>query len=688
MLRIAAFVVLGLVLSLSSSGAWAGEGGKSTPPDYSFKKPPQPLESLKGVHPRLHFTKERLERLKTLVREDKDYARFLDDVKRIADRGVKSGPPEYIVDDKWSGTEQLWQRSVGEMIPHLALAYCLTGDRKYLDSAKAWMIASCGYKTWGLGDFEGKDLSAGHQLYGIALAYDWLYADLDDETKKTVRESLLKRADYMYKAAVAKEIYWADSYLQNHLWVNITGLAAVGFALYGEADGIDGLINMPLEKYRTTFSMLGDDGASFEGVPYWGYGVEYILKFADLSKGLLGEDLLGGSKWFRNTAYFRLYASLPKNSWTKDADLMSYGDGRRFDWYGPDYLMRRLAGQYKDGHAQWLADAVDEAGVNHPVAQFLNVLWYDSSVAAKTPDDLPLFKVFDDLGVVYMRSDWSGNENLASFKCGPHVGRYVLEKFSEDPGSGHVHPDEGAFQVFAYGDWLMVGSGYTKKTTEYENTLVVNGVGQEGEGHAWFRGDTLMKEKRGAKILRAETHDDLDFVIGDVTAAYGKEAGLRRFVRSFYFLKPSTWVIVDEVETEKPSAFEFFFHSDFAFEKAGPNSYEARGTKGVLQFATLMPGTVSAAAFKQELQGAEGEVLKDKLNTLKVSNREKGSKATFLHVLYACPASETGRAEASVGEAGGRTILTVKTPERTRRFGLDLDRTDKSSSVLREVIVK
>ena len=41
------------------------------------------------------------------------------------------------------------------------------------------MVASAGYRTWGLGSVDGKDLAAGHQLYGLALAYDWLYDDLD-----------------------------------------------------------------------------------------------------------------------------------------------------------------------------------------------------------------------------------------------------------------------------------------------------------------------------------------------------------------------------------------------------------------------------------------------------------------------------------------------------------------------------
>ena len=39
----------------------------------------------------------------------------------------------------------------------------------------------------------------------------------------------------------------------------------------------------------------------------------------------------------------------------------------------PEYLLRRLATQYRDGHAQWLAQQIDEAGVSSAEAAWLNL---------------------------------------------------------------------------------------------------------------------------------------------------------------------------------------------------------------------------------------------------------------------------------------------------------------------------
>ena len=138
------------------------------------------------------------------------------------------------------------------------------------------------------------------------------------------------------------------------------------------------------------------------------------------------------------------------------------------------------------------------------VAIFLNLLWEDPSVAPEPPTDLPGFKHFGDLDIVYMRSSWDGDESLMAFKCGPFIGHHALARYSYDPGGGHVHPDAGSFLLFAHGDWLIVDDAYTWKTTAFQNTALVNGIGQEGEGAAWFQGERLCAEARrwGRAALR------------------------------------------------------------------------------------------------------------------------------------------------------------------------------------------
>jgi hypothetical protein len=58
------------------------------------------------------------------------------EVRTLADRAVERGAPRYRKDDSWSGDEQLWQRDVGNTMPHLAKAYLMTNDAAF--ASPAW----------------------------------------------------------------------------------------------------------------------------------------------------------------------------------------------------------------------------------------------------------------------------------------------------------------------------------------------------------------------------------------------------------------------------------------------------------------------------------------------------------------------------------------------------------------------
>ncbi|MCY3023596.1 MAG: DUF4962 domain-containing protein, partial [Planctomycetota bacterium] len=338
---------------------------------YILNPLPAPLVAKKGVHPRLYLDATRLAALREAVATT--HAALWKKVRAQADEAVKAGPPAYKGDDGFSGDEQLYQRGVGNTMPLLALSYLITSDRKYLDSARAWARASCGYATWGLGQTDGMDLAAGHQLLGLALVYDWCYADLDDDSRALIRQTLTKRAGAMFESAASGRRWWSKAYLQNHLWVNACGMAAAGMALFDENDEAVKWIGLPLDKFRRTMDALGSDGASHEGVGYWEYGVEYLLKFMYLARELLSVDLYGHD-WWRNTTAYRLYLSLPRHAWTSRNNIVDLADCPRGNWYGPDHLLRGLAWEYRDGHAQWWADQVDEANIDGPSARWLNLI--------------------------------------------------------------------------------------------------------------------------------------------------------------------------------------------------------------------------------------------------------------------------------------------------------------------------
>lgn len=545
---------------------------------------PAELQSVGGMHPRLYLDADRIAALREAIRTT--HAPLWEEIRELADRAVRRGPPAYREDDGYSGAEQLWQREVGNAMPGLALAYVLSGEREYLDAAQSWAVASCGYKTWGLGRIDGMDLAAGHQLFGLAIVYDWCYADLDETTRRTIRETIVRRGGAMFDAAVMGKAWWQRSYLQNHLWVDACGLAVAGLAVFDEVEDAELWVGFALDKFRRTIEALGPDGASHEGVGYWEYGVEYLLKFMHLARQFLGADWYA-SPWWQNTARYPLYLALPRGAWTRGNSVVNIADCPRGHWYGPDYLLRALAREYRDPYAQWLAAEVDKADITSPGAAWLNLIWYDPSVAAQSPVDLPTMRHFDDMEIVSARSDWAGGESLVVLKCGPFIGHKAIEEFTYDPGGGHVHPDANHFVLFGAGEWLIRDDGYRAKWTRQHNTLLVDGRGQLGEGAKWFRGTEPLRLKSRPRIVRAESTPRFDHMVGDATAAYPASLGLRRFQRHLVFLKPDVLIVADDIATDRPRELELRFHPESPCEARDGAGFVFAGKKARLRMEPL-----------------------------------------------------------------------------------------------------
>jgi hypothetical protein len=625
---------------------------------------PARLDTLANVHPRMLLDSGRVEVLKT--KQTTTHQFIWEVVQAKAEQYLGKLPTgDYGNEDS--------TRKDGDAIPWLALAYLITEDTGYLEQAVNWMTTVCNYPQWD-GD---NNLAAGHCLLGVSLGYDWLYQAMTESQRLTVRDRLAyfagrMAADQLSDSPRPRQY---DRYLSNHCQVEYTGLAAAGFALFGDHPEAEDWIRKAYNIFNEAYEISGEDGSSTEGHQYFGLMTEFHMHFNKMAKEILGVDFYSKSTWLSNVGNFMLYSTLP--GITSDNCVMRYGDTRYYDWvsHGPTYQLFNLATEYRDPHLQWLALEMYARGIGTTDRMgWANLLWYDEALLPAPPDTLPTFRHFEDTGWITSRSSWSdSNAVMIGFKCGPFHGHAVQDLYDQMTSfhqlvNGHGHPDVNHFNIYAYGKWLAKDDGYSRpKWTSLHNTIEVNDYGQLGEGRTYFNRNAVFYAKATSRIIKAESSPDLDYIIGDAENIYRPEAGLTSFKRHFVFLKPDVVIILDELEAQQASRFTWLLHTEGTPGRIEQNKYRITHGDVLMDIQFLLPTIVT--------DQNEAEVLR-------ISPGDSVASTLILAVLH--PYKATGTPVVSRLLAQDDSTLTVEIDNGTtqRTVSLTLIGSDETMGAL------
>ena len=131
-----------------------------------------------------------------------------------------------------------------------------------------------------------------------------------------------------------------------------------------------------------------------------------------------------------------------------------------------------------------------------------------------------------------------------------------------DPGAGHTHPDAASFCFFGGGEWLISEPAYFKRSTFFENTLIVDSTkGQYGDtptGSPNF----LPLTNVIPYLTQVSSTPALDVMIGEAAPAYASSVGVQSFQRHILFAKPDVLVVADRVQMNNTShTTDLYFHS-------------------------------------------------------------------------------------------------------------------------------
>jgi hypothetical protein len=385
--------------------------------------PADPLATLVRDHPRLILTEQRLGELKKQMAADPTLARYAKDVVAKADGYLKAKPLEH----KLIGPRLLSvSREAVNRITTLGLAWRISGQEDYARAMRENLLTVCEFPDWNPSHF----LDTAEMSHAVGVGYDWLHGQLDEPTRRKVREALiglgLKPGIKVYQS----KGWWAVSEFN---WNQVcNGGMVIGALAIAETDPEYARQILPgaARSLPKALASYEPDGAWGEGPGYWNYATSYTVYGLAAMQSALGTDFgLSERKGLANAGDFPLYAAGPTGLFVNYADagersaLRSqptlYWLGRR---YGKPYLAAAQARLLDKGKAgPW------------------DLIWYlpaDKAGAADRELDR-LFRGMVELAV--FRSAWDDPDALfASLKAGYNA-------------VNHGHLDLGQFELDALG---------------------------------------------------------------------------------------------------------------------------------------------------------------------------------------------------------------------------------------------
>ncbi|MEW6356221.1 MAG: DUF4962 domain-containing protein [Planctomycetota bacterium] len=497
-------------------------------------------------HPRVYLFGDRLKKVR--AERETTYKPLVDEIVRGAEGVLKKNEPlfpepKFLPKDDAQERSKAYLQSFKDMRPYTgnmqtcALAYLVTGERKYGEEAKKRLLH---YSTW---DVEGptsvrnNDEAAMDIMMIGPRVYDWLHDMMSPAERKQASDMLRKRFNQMHQLH-RRRPFQSNPY-ESHAG-RMIGFMTEGCVIFAhEFEEVPEILDYYFDILWSVYPAWGgDDGGWAEGVGYWGGYMsrmtDYIYVLNDI--GVPFKD----KPFIQNTGYFGLYCAPPFSK------VHPYGDGHE----GPvnkgyGHMLYALSTLFRNPYFRWYADVMDSG----PGAGYRGFAAFDPTLAAKPPTDLPQSRCFPHIGWVAMHSNLADPKNEV----------FLMLKSSPYGAISHSHACQNAFILNAFGEPLAISSGYYQRYGCPHH----DGWTRETKAHCAITVDGQGQKKRDITcngfIKDFFDSDKFSYACGDATAAY--EGRLEKFERHIIFARPHYFVIFDDLCSAKESDYQWRLHA-------------------------------------------------------------------------------------------------------------------------------
>ena len=501
---------------------------------------------LAGVHPRLVATESDFARLRREVKENAHKARWFKTLLEYCEQ-IKNKPTlRYELRDGVRLLYVSWD--LQNYSTALAMAYKLTGDRKYFDYAWPHLEACAKMPDWN----PSHHIDVGTLAYGYAIAYDWFYDIMTDEQRAIMEKGAYNNVFYTVNRAVEDKdtAYTTVLMSNNHNVFCNAGVMATVLAFmdaYPEvASKIGSDVTRILEAFMDKFA---PSGAYYEGPYYAETAINYTVRVFAAMQPILGN----------------LYGLDKAQGFDKIADfvVLLQSDVASFNFADSKMSMLAIAGMFwifNHYGRHGLKDDLAAKNFGAPPSQTVTeaLLWYN--VEDDGECNLATEVHYPDEEIISMRDEYRDGQTFVGIKAGKTV-------------YAHSHLDAGSFVFDAKGRRWAYDFGQDNYNLYYKyNHWDVFRLRAESHNNLVINPDMTPGYVLGSEAPVSEftVTDNAVKTVVEKTALYGAERGVDYARRGYLFTDArSSLVVRDEVKLTRKSSLVWLMYTDAAIEIDG-----------------------------------------------------------------------------------------------------------------------
>ena len=491
-------------------------------------------------HPRLLFSKQEEQQIRDLFGTepllDSLYVGLMKEAERLLLVPPQEDPRREIKNTK--DILPISREQVYRMV-NLALAYRLSGDRRFAEKAEKELVHVCNFPDWDPIHY----LDVAEMTTAVAIGYDWLYDVLAPSTRQLVVHSIKTKAlDLVVEEYNTGN---ADSWAKRETNWNVvcnTGMVLGALAIEEHYPELaKHIIGEAVRYIPNCLKHFAPDGVCYEGPAYWGYTNMYLsLLLKALNDNFGGDFGLSEMVGVDKSVLYYMHSTSPSGKIFNFANSGSTAPAAEpiYFYFSRAFNQPEVATFYRDV----LSKTVHEG--NYFRFYFLSIPWYHT--ASSTADALPKLKVYEGINDIVV---FNGNRNIPN-------SLYLIAK-TGDPDMAHQQLDIGTFIV------EMNGIRWTDDLgTDNYNLPGFWDYKPDGQRWTYFRNsnfshntlsiDHKLQNSAGTgEIDRLDDRAAQPFVTMNMSTAY---AGQSRFVyRTFRMLDDTRILVTDSVGLQSPS---------------------------------------------------------------------------------------------------------------------------------------